>query len=432
MMNRGLYWFRYDLRLDDNPSLQALSQSVSQLLCVYIFDRRDVQPTRFQTQRLGEHRHQFIMEALMDLNTSLQRHGNVLLVLSGDPSTIIDQLITENKIDVVGVGQHPGFNEQRLLSSLINTRSNLSWITKTGHALWAPETVQIRVKQSAKQSDDTKTPIVSFSKFRKYQEKVAVTAPIDKPNRLPPPISGLVLPKEPESLPNTVSKTKCFYGGEQAGLDQLQYYLFQSRKVLTYKKTRNQLDGWDFSSKLSPWLAHGCVSPRRVVFELRLFEREIESNESTYWLFFEMLWRDYFQWLAYNVGKKLFAFRGIRDINPLQTYYAEYYQQWINGTTPNEWVNAFMKQLKATGWMSNRGRQIVASYFVNELGLDWRYGAAYFEQQLIDYDVASNWGNWQYLAGVGTDPRGKRRFNLEKQAKEYDPTGSFRAQWANG
>ena len=79
--------------------------------------------------------------------------------------------------------------------------------------------------------------------------------------------------------------------------------------------------------------------------------------------------------------------------------------------------------------MSNRGRQIAASCLVNELAVDWRYGAAYFEQQLLDYDVASNWGNWQYLAGVGADPRGKRHFDLDKQTRQYDPEGRFINKW---
>src|SRR5690606_10442456 len=87
-------------------------------------------------------------------------------------------------------------------------------------------------------------------------------------------------------------------------------------------------------------------------------------------------------------------------------------------------------ELKATGYLSNRGRQIAASCFVNELGLDWRYGAAWFEHQLLDYDVASNWGNWQCIAGVGVDPRGGRHFNLDKQAESCDPDGSYRARWA--
>ncbi len=88
-----------------------------------------------------------------------------------------------------------------------------------------------------------------------------------------------------------------------------------------------------------------------------------------------------------------------------------------------------MRQLNQTGYMSNRGRQLVASCLVHELGLDWRYGAAYFETQLMDYDVGSNWGNWQYLAGVGANPRGSRQFNLAKQAHTYDPKGEFVAKW---
>ena len=90
-----------------------------------------------------------------------------------------------------------------------------------------------------------------------------------------------------------------------------------------------------------------------------------------------------------------------------------------------------MLELKLTGFMSNRGRQNVASYFCNELNIDWRFGAAYFEQQLIDYDVCSNWGNWAYLAGVGNDPRQNRVFNIEKQAADYDKKKVFRNLWLN-
>jgi deoxyribodipyrimidine photo-lyase len=95
----------------------------------------------------------------------------------------------------------------------------------------------------------------------------------------------------------------------------------------------------------------------------------------------------------------------------------------------NDFINANMIELKLTGFMSNRGRQNVASYFCNDLKLDWRYGAAYFEQQLVDYDECSNWGNWAYIAGVGNDPRESRYFNIEKQATVYDKTKSYRNLW---
>ena len=88
-----------------------------------------------------------------------------------------------------------------------------------------------------------------------------------------------------------------------------------------------------------------------------------------------------------------------------------------------------MKQLSATGYLSNRGRQIAASCLINEMAGDWRYGAAWFASQLIDYDVAANWGNWQYLAGVGADPKGGRHFNLAKQTEIYDADGSFQSRW---
>jgi deoxyribodipyrimidine photo-lyase len=104
-------------------------------------------------------------------------------------------------------------------------------------------------------------------------------------------------------------------------------------------------------------------------------------------------------------------------------------EQWIKGETNEDFVNANMNELRLTGFMSNRGRQNVASYFCNDLKLDWRYGAAYFEEQLIDYDVCSNWGNWAYIAGVGNDPRPDRYFNIEKQASTYDKNRSYRNLW---
>lgn len=420
-MARGLYWFRYDLRLDDNPSFLKLSQCCSEMICVYVFDQRWFHQTRFQTISLGRFRGQFILESLYDLKASLNRLGQELYVLQGNANDLISQLIEDNSIDRIGVGNHPGFYEQKSLSQLMKDYDELEWLTHTQHTLWQFSDFPL----------DLNSHLSSFSKFRKAFELNSIDAPMDRLAELPVELDSAILPIAPQEIAPISFEKHVLQGGEQAALFQLQYYLFSSRKVLTYKQTRNQLEGWDFSSKLSAWLAQGCVSPRRVINELRLFEKEIESNESTYWLFFEMLWREYFQWLAFIHGPHLFAVRGISDRNPLLTFYPEQYQQWINGNTESSFVNAFMRQLNATGWMSNRGRQIVASYFVNELGLDWRFGAAYFEQQLIDYDVASNWGNWQYLSGVGTDPRGKRRFNIEKQENKYDPSNGFKQKWIN-
>jgi deoxyribodipyrimidine photo-lyase len=129
-------------------------------------------------------------------------------------------------------------------------------------------------------------------------------------------------------------------------------------------------------------------------------------------------------------GSKMFQLHGWKNAQEVPNRVDErLFQAWINGETGDEFVDANMRELKLTGFMSNRGRQNVASYFVHELKLDWRLGAAYFEQQLIDYDASSNWGNWAYVAGVGNDPRENRVFNTEKQAQQYDPKQMYRKLW---
>jgi len=166
-----------------------------------------------------------------------------------------------------------------------------------------------------------------------------------------------------------------------------------------------------------------------VLAKLKDYENTRVANDSTYWLFFELLWREFFHLQLYKHGDKFFAHRGIQDKKPTGSHKNDVFQTWCNGQTGYEIVDACMRQLNATGFMSNRGRQLVASCFVHELQLDWRYGAAYFEQQLVDFDAASNWGNWQYLAGVGSDPRGLRQFNLQKQTETYDPQRVFIKKW---
>ncbi|MEA3643932.1 MAG: FAD-binding domain-containing protein, partial [Lamprobacter sp.] len=140
---------------------------------------------------------------------------------------------------------------------------------------------------------------------------------------------------------------------------------------------------------------------------------------------------EFFHWHALADPRPLFRFHGRGKARKLRhcTFEPRNFARWCQGDTNFPLVNALMHQLVATGWMSNRGRQIAASCLIHEYGIDWRYGAAFFEQHLIDYEVASNYGNWQYIAGVGADPRGGRHFNIDKQTAEHDPEGVFVAKW---
>lgn len=275
-----------------------------------------------------------------------------------------------------------------------------------------------------------------FTSFRKktefdatirsiFEAPTAITSPEIAPMELPS-WKDLDL-KKPKKEPRAAIQ---FKGGETAALNRLNYYFFETKQLSVYKETRNGMVGADYSSKFSAWLAMGCISPRAIYDQIKKYEKENGANDSTYWLVFELLWRDFFRFMFKKYQTKFFLYTGIQPEKTISKKASESaLSQWINGKTDSDFINANMLELKKTGFMSNRGRQNVASYFCNELQMDWRMGAAYFESQLIDYDVCSNWGNWAYLAGVGNDPRKHRYFNIEKQAKGYDKDGEFRKLW---
>ena len=185
--------------------------------------------------------------------------------------------------------------------------------------------------------------------------------------------------------------------------------------------------GGDYSSKFAPWLAHGNLSPRMVAQECQKYEEERVANKSTYWLVFELLWRDYFKFFALKHGASMFFPGGIINSNKAWKHYDKNLKAWIEGRTGFPLVDANMRELAATGFMSNRGRQNVCSFLALELNEDWRYGADYFESVLLDYDVHSNWGNW--CAGAGMTGGRLNRFNIVKQSKDYDQHGEYVKHW---
>ncbi|HBK83347.1 MAG TPA: DASH family cryptochrome, partial [Flavobacterium sp.] len=221
-----------------------------------------------------------------------------------------------------------------------------------------------------------------------------------------------------------------FKGGENNALARIENYFFETQNVSQYKQTRNGLIGADYSSKLSAWLANGSVSAKTIYWNVKKYEENVEVNEDTYWLIFELIWRDYFKYISMKFGNKIFQLHGILDQKYEWKFNQKALQQWILGQTNEPFVNANMKELAQTGFMSNRGRQNVASYWAKEWKQDWRVAASYFESLLIDYDVHSNYGNWLYNAGVGNDPR-DRKFNIRKQAEMYDENGAYQRLWHN-
>lgn len=427
--NRALYWFTNDLRLTDNSLISQLAAQSKSACFVYIFDEDDVKPNQYQSIYLGVHRKNFILESLLDLSTELATLGHQLLILHGKPQQVIEDLVTSLNIDVLYTAKQVGYYESTRLQQIQEHCVNLKIEMRFENTLFQPH-----------QLLSDKCNLTSFTKFRKYIEssEVNVVTASSQVTSLPASFfldldvnifMTLLQRYTPEDvMPDTKSHRVMFIGGEHEAREHIKRY-FLSASPASYKESRNELDGWSSSTKFSPYLALGNVSPKHIWHMVIDYEENKQKNDSTYWIKFELLWREYFHWLAHKFKRNLFQFAGQRSHGPLTCFVPERFKKWSQGNTPYPIVNACMKQLNATGFMSNRGRQIVASCLVNELGCDWRFGAAYFQQQLIDHDVASNWGNWQYIAGVGANPRGVSHFNIEKQTQIYDPERRFITKW---
>jgi deoxyribodipyrimidine photo-lyase len=427
-MKRIVVWFKTDLRLHDNETLAKAIAKSDEIIPVYCFDDSQFKETEYGFQKTGNFRAQFLLESVANLDKNLRELGSGLLVLKGKPEIEIPKIVQEYKVYKVFAKREVAYEEKQT-DALVQAelfKVKCEFETFSTSTLYHAEDLPFSIKD---------IPDV-FTSFRKKTEKDAkIRSVFAKPSVIKSPnIPTVILPNLEElGLQNKQINPRAaihFKGGETEAIKRMNHYFYETKSISKYKETRNGLIGADYSSKFSAWLALGCLSPREIYYELKKYEEKHEANESTYWLVFELLWRDYFRFMMKKYSNKFFQQCGIQDKGiSVNKHNIQTLQSWIDGKTGVDFVDANMLELKETGFMSNRGRQNVASYLCNDLKLDWRYGAAYFEQQLIDYDVCSNWGNWAYLAGVGNDPRGNRYFNIEKQANDYDKDKSYRKLW---
>ncbi|XP_015083174.1 cryptochrome DASH, chloroplastic/mitochondrial [Solanum pennellii] len=440
----AIVWFRNDLRVLDNEALLRAWVSSEAILPVYCVDPRLFGTTHyFGMPKTGALRAQFIIECLNDLKRNLVKRGLDLLIQHGKPEDIVpslakaykahtvyahketcseevkvEKLVTRNLQKLVspssgGIGNDPG--------SRNTTKLELVWGSTMYHIDDLP-------------FDCESLPDV-YTQFRKsveYKSKVRNCTKL--PTSFGPPpevgdwghvpqVSELGLQQE------KVTKGMNFVGGESAALGRVHDYFWKKDLLKVYKETRNGMLGADYSTKFSPWLASGSLSPRFIYEEVKRYEKERLSNDSTYWVLFELIWRDYFRFLSIKLANLLFQAGGPQKVNINWSQDQTMFDAWRRGQTGYPLIDANMKELAATGFMSNRGRQIVCSFLVRDMGIDWRMGAEWFETCLLDYDPCSNYGNWTYGAGVGNDPREDRYFSIPKQAQNYDPEGEFVAYW---
>lgn len=422
-MKKTLVWFRNDLRIHDNEVLFKASKE-GEVLPIYIFDPRHFGETSFGFPKTGSYRARFLIESVKNLQDNLRKIGGDLVIKAGKPEELIPKLVHTHHIEKVLAHKEVTKEETDVevaVTSSLEIPVEFIWGSTLYHIDDIPFTKE-------------ELPDIFTSFRKKAEKKVEVRELIQVPDSIRllenitpgeiPTVEDLGLQKQAIEERAVLS----FRGGEDEALQRIENYFWKEDQLKNYKYTRNGLLEADYSSKFSAWLANGTLSPRMIYWEVKRYEEQRKKNVSTYWMIFELIWRDYFRFSAWKHGTKFFLRGGIQGKEKNWNQDTSAFQKWAEGKTGIPFIDANMRELNETGFMSNRGRQNVASFLAQNLNIDWRMGAEYFESLLLDYDPCSNYGNWMYNATIGHDPR-NRYFNILHQADRYDKKGEYVRYW---
>lgn len=467
----AVVWLRNDLRVRDHAAF-ALANTADRVVPIYVFDKalygiKNASPWRFQ--RVGPFRAAFLVEAIKDMRNSLRIRGSDIAIRMGDPvAEVLDIVRTLLDADfgpvTVLAGKELAWEEvqaERRLEKGLKTLSE--HVDKQVNVHWLWDSTLHHLNDLPFNPADVNVPhsFAAYQKLMEATEDLCVREEISLPERFNPfPLELALSSNTTPSLANELKvKGLCephdypfpdprgvldFEGGQTHGEERLQqFFWFSPRPLETYHETKNRPGERNCTSKFSPWLSLGCLSPRMVYWECKKFQDKFSATESTNALISELMRRDYCRWLAASMSTRLFALNGAasRSVdNPpvwkkpssasLKRMHRDRLKLWVEGNTGAPIVDASMRELAATGYTSNLGRQCAASFLIHELQFpDWRAGAEYFESVLIDYDAASNWANWARLAGLGVDSHGVEKLNVVSQGQEHDPKGWFIIGW---
>ena len=422
----SLVWFRNNLRVSDNLSLSNCIKNSDKVIGFINIDPDNFKPTNYGFKKTEKFRAKFLLESIKDLKKNLKKLNISLIIKNESFKSSINKVIDKYKIDNIYL-QNEWTRDELIEEECIP--KNIKLIKAFDQFMYSPDDVS-KVYENIPRG---------FSNFRKKCEKflsienvISYPSSLDTKNLIDedfiePSLSELGF-EDFEVHKDSAFK---FFGGESNGIRRVNEYFFESKNLSKYKQTRNGLLGHEYSSKISSWLSNGCLSARYVYSQIKRYEDVIEKNDSTYWLFFELIWRDFFKYVSMQHKNKFFSSNGIYGSDKEWSSDLNLLNKWIKGKTEDSFINANMNELAITGFMSNRGRQNVANYLTKELKIDWRIGAEYFESLLIDYDVHSNYGNWLYNAGIGNDSMPFRKFNPKLQSERYDPKKIFEQTWLN-
>jgi deoxyribodipyrimidine photo-lyase len=416
---RSLHWFRNDLRLRDNAALRRAASGADAVGLVFVLD-----PALLSSLRMGAPRVHFLVDALRSLGRDLERKGQRLHVAHGLPEDVLPRLAAEHEVGrVTWNGDSSPFSQRRdeALRRALESKG-VEVATALDRCLVAPGTLRT----------GSGTPYTVFTPFRNtfWRHWDEVERPPHPAPRLPGPLPDLPAqaPPDPEALGFELSGVTLPTASEAAAHRRLTAFAEDGLAAYADRRDRMDLDG---TSRLSPYLRFGLLSPRQCVdtAQAAVKDDRRRADGARVWCD-ELVWREFYIQILAEFPRVLEGnFR--RDLGGLRwSRSRRNFEAWQEGRTGYPIVDAGLRQLRATGWMHNRARMIAASFLTKDLWLDWRWGERHFEHWLVDADPASNNGGWQWSASTGTDAQPYFRiFNPLSQAKRYDPHGDYVRRW---
>ncbi len=392
------FWFRRDLRLEDNIGLTKALESSDNVQCIFIFDENIILELPDD-----DHRITFIYDELSKLNEQLKSFDSSLRIEVGKPVEVWKKIITEEKIQAIYTNKdyEPYARKRDGAIRDLAEENNVEFHRFKDQVIFEENEV---VK-------DDGDPYTVYTPFKNKWLK-AFNPEEFKPFSI-------------DSLTRNFAKSNFDFpslktvGFERSSIEVKPYTL---KDLENYKDVRD-LPFEDATSYLSPHLRFGTIGIRSLVHSVK--------DRSEVFLS-ELIWREFFMQILYHFPKVVdHSFRAKYDRIQWRNNEAEF-EKWCNGETGYPMVDAGMRQLNETGYMHNRVRMVVASFLCKHLLIDWRWGEAYFAQKLFDYDLSANNGNWQWAAGTGCDAAPYFRvFNPESQLKKFDPKLKYVRKWVN-
>lgn len=397
MARRIIYWFRNDLRLKDNQALFSAVDAADEILPVYVFDPRQFEKTKLGFRRTGALRARFLIEAVRELRENIRQKGGDLLIRSGTPETIVAKLAEDYNADYVYTSKEIAPQETRIESSLsknlktANVDIRLFWMDTMINAFDLPFPVS---KLPSAFNEFVELLSNDLKVKEQFPTPENITLPADFDAGSIPSLAALGI--DPAEIP-AATLSAHVPGGETQAFSVLKEYVEQYvKKDAPYPSAEPLTD-----TRLSDWLSLGCISASYIYRSAKVAQSHAVTEDP---IITNLLRREFLHWTLLRFGPRMFKPSGVKhhfDRRWANDHAA--FKKWTNGKTPDHTVNDIIRKLNATGFTTASERELAARYLVDDLDINWTWGAMYFESLLLDYEASVNWGRWNTLAGVGED-----------------------------